>query len=222
MLSNFSQLGYKKAPAQPETKLPHLEPVGFRVNIIILRVKFFLVWLNLLNSNISQPFKTCIVFNKWNSYSMPTPKILIFILRAERGTYLSGWKVMKPIDYMSQPPGNLCQVLLSAHKQFIWLEKLIHPTAFEHIPCDHLGVCPSLSPGFILLYSFLVTIGLLYKFSIVLRWWKESDGKQKWVKVWGRSTQKKGQSGGRELNWKKIMIGIDSIIVFLWRMEVSC
>ena len=81
---------------------------------------------------------------------------------------------------------------------------------------------PSLSPGFILLYSFLVTIGLLYKFSIVLRWWKESDGKQKWVKVWGRSTQKKGQSGGRELNWKKIMIGIDSIIVFLWRMEVSC
>lgn len=134
--------------AQPETKLPHLEPVGFRVNIIILRVKFYLVWLNLLNSNISQPFKTCIVFNKWNSYSMPTPKILIFILRAGRGTCLSGWKVMKPIDYMSQPPGNLCQVLLSAHKQFIWLEKLIHPTAFKHIPCDHLGVCPSCqSPG---------------------------------------------------------------------------
>ena len=36
LLSNFSQLGYKKASAQPETDLPHLEPVGFRVNIIIL------------------------------------------------------------------------------------------------------------------------------------------------------------------------------------------
>ena len=30
------------------------------------------------------------------------------------------------------------------------------------------------------------------------------------------------RSGGRELSWKQIVTGVDSIIVFLWRMEVSC